>query len=126
MLNLCFSKPFNLKAIVSGLDALCGHPSSQKIWIDVIAIDDPEIARIGEDVEPASAVIENTAHSFATVIALRGYRTHLAPPELQNIPHIGRGFTVERNTAGALNGARSCIIRRDCQMHDSKLVQHLA
>lgn len=78
-LMLCFSNPFNFEPIVTSLSPFRRHSATKEARIHILAIDDPKISCIGEDIQPAPAVVEHSAHPLPPTVIFPVIQTHLAP-----------------------------------------------
>jgi hypothetical protein len=62
--------PLDSQSIVTGLDSFSSYTPSKQIGIDVVAVNNPKIARVRHDVQPATALIEHAAHSLSPIAAI--------------------------------------------------------
>ena len=73
------SNPFDGQSIEAGLNAFSGNTSPNKFGVYVVAINDPQIARVCQDGQPATAMVEHAAHPLSSLAAITERRIHLDP-----------------------------------------------
>lgn len=66
----CFAKPLDIETIVSGLSGFCSNLATQELGIEIVAIDHPQITRIGQDVQSATAMVEKPLTRFHRLLPL--------------------------------------------------------
>lgn len=76
---LSLADPLDVEAVKTSLNSFSGYALAKQVRVDVITINNPQILYIGQNVQPATATLEYTAHPFSPTAAILVIQTHLAP-----------------------------------------------
>jgi hypothetical protein len=75
---LDFPNPVDRQSVQSSERAFRRHAATEKVGVYVVPIKNPKITSVSQNVETASTMAENTAHTFAHTAAISDQRIHLA------------------------------------------------